>query len=178
MKRVGLCLNLCKTSIMSIGGDTSISIDGQIIKSVNEYNFLGSYITKDGNTQQKFKKRIWLGKVAMSKLMKIMKSSDISRQCKVQSVQTIVFSLVLNGCESWTLKKVDKRKLDAFEMWTRTYISILKEIQPSSSLAAVATSRKLRYFGHLMRKEVSLEMGLFPDAEAGGKQEGQMELRQ
>jgi hypothetical protein len=147
----------------------NINIDGQKLTNVNEINFLGANIYKDGHQTNEIKRRIRLGKVAMTKLTKIMKDPDLSRDTKIKIVRTMIFPVVLYGSESWTLHKADKRKLEAFELWLwrrllcipwaekRTNASVLDVIKPKTSLEALATGNKLRYFGHLIRRSEFLE---------------------
>ena len=137
--------------------------------SVDKLNFLGVTIARSGYCTDEIKRRIILGKVAAKKLNKVIKDSGVSVKTKIKIFQTIVFPIVLYGCESWTLRMADKRKLDAFEMWSwrkilkvswaerRTNLSILKEIKPDCSLETKAYRLKLRYFEHIMRKYQSLE---------------------
>ena len=115
---MGLKLNIKKTRVMSIGEQGNILVGGKEIRTVTSYKFLGALITSDGYIHDEIKRRITLGKAAMAKLTKIMKDSGVSTNTKVKLVQRIVFPAVLYGCESWTLMKADKRKLDAFELWT------------------------------------------------------------
>jgi hypothetical protein len=115
-KKAGLKLNIKKTRVMSIGDQGNILVDGEEIRTITSYKFLGALITNDDYIYDEIKRRISLGKAAMVKRTKIMKDSGVSTNTKVKLVQTIVFQLY--GCESWTLLKADKRKLDAFELWT------------------------------------------------------------
>ena len=133
---------------------------------------LGSKITADGDCSHEIKRRLLLGRKAMTGLDSILKSRDIILPTKVHLVKSMVFSIVTYGCESWTMKKAECRRIDAFELrcwrrllrvpWTarRSNQSILKEISPGCSLEGVMLKLKLQYFGHLMRRVDSLEKTL------------------
>ena len=123
---------------------------------------MGSQITADGDCSYEIKRRLLLGRKAMTNLDSILKSRDITLPTKVHLVKAIVFPVVMCGCESWTIKKVEHRRIDAFELWCcrrllsvpwtarRSNQSILKEISPEYSLEGLMLKLKLQYFGHLM----------------------------
>ena len=147
---------------MASGPITSWQIDGETMETVTDFIFLGSKITADGDCSHEIKKCLLLGRKAMTKLDSILKSRDITLPAKVCLVKAMVFPVVMYGCESWTIKKVELRKIDAFELWCwkrllrvpwtarRSDQSILKEIILEYSLEGLMLKLKLQYSGHLM----------------------------
>ena len=132
-EKVGLKLNIQKTKIMASGPITSWEIDGETVEAVSDFTFLGSKITADGNCSHEIKRRLLLGRKVMTSLDSILKSRDITLPTKVRLVKAMVFPVVMYGCESWTVKKAECRKIDAFESsQEKTLESPLdcKEIQP------------------------------------------------
>ena len=141
---------------------TSWQIDGETVETVSDFIFGGSQITADGDCSHEIKRHLLLGRKAMTNLDSILKSRDITLLTRVQIVKAMVFPVVMYGCESWTIKKVEPRRIDAFELqcwrrllrvpWTarRSNQSILKEIRPEYSLEGLMLKLKLQYFGHLM----------------------------
>ena len=113
-EKVGLKLNLPKTKIMASGPITSWEIDGE---TVSDFNFLGSKITADGDCSHEIKRRLLLGRKVMTNLDSIFKSRDITLPTKVRLVKAMVFPVVMYGCEGWTVKKAERRRIDAFELW-------------------------------------------------------------
>jgi hypothetical protein len=188
-EKAGLKLNIKKTRVMSIGEQGNILVDGEEIRTVTSYKFLGALITNNGYIHDEIKKRITLGKAAMTKLTTIMKVSGVSTNTKVKLVQTIVFPAVLYGCESWTLMKADKRKLDAFELWTwirllrtpwtarRSNASVIKQIKPRHSQETLAVIGKLKYFGHIMHTSDSLEKDLMLGLTDGSRRRGRQQTK-
>ena len=172
MKKVGLKLNIQKTKIMASGPITSWEIDGETVETVAEFIFLGSKITADGDCSHEIKRRFLLGRTVMTNLDSILKSKDITLPTKVHLVKAMVFPLVMYGCASWTIKKAECRRIDAFELWCwrklfrvpwttrRSNQSILKEISPGCSLEGLILKLKLQYFGDLMRRADSFEKTL------------------
>ena len=140
----------------------SLQIDGENVETVADFIFLGSRITADSDCSHEIKGCLLLGRKAMTNLDSILKSRDISLPTKLHLVKAMVFSVVIYGCESWTTKKVEHRRIDAFELWCwrrllrvpwtarRSNQSILKEISPEYSLEELMLKLKLQYFGHLM----------------------------
>ena len=116
-EKVGLKLNIQKTKIMASGPITSWEIDGETVEMVSDFVFLGSRITADGDRSHEIKRRLLLGRKAMTNLDSILKSRDIISSTKVCLVKAMVFSVVLYGCESWTIEKTEHRRIDAFELW-------------------------------------------------------------
>ena len=140
---------------------TSWLIDVKTMETVADFIFLGSKITADGDCSHEIKRRFLLGRKFMTNLDSIFKSRDITLPTKVCLIKTMVFPVVMYGCESWTIKKAECQRIDAFELWcrrrllrvpwtTRSKQSILKEISPGCSLEGVMLKLKLQYFGHLM----------------------------
>ena len=116
-EKVGLKLNIQKTKIMAYGPITSWEIDGETVETVTDFIFLGSKITADGDCSHEIKRRLLLGRKAMTNLDSILKSRDITLLTMVHLVKAMVFPVVMYGCESWTMKKAKCRKIDAFELW-------------------------------------------------------------
>ena len=145
-EKVGLKLNIQKTKIMAPGPITSWEIDGETVETVTDFIFWGSKITADGDCSHEIKRLLLLGRKAMTNLDSILKSRDITLQTKVYLVKAMVFPVVMYGCESWTVKKAERLRIDAFELWCwrrllrvprtarRSSQSILKEISPEYSL--------------------------------------------
>ena len=160
-EKVGLKLNIQKTKIMASGPTTSWEIDRETVETVSDLIFLGSKITTDGDCSNEIKRLLLLGRKVMTKLDSIFKGRDITLPTKIRLVKAMVFSVVMYGCESWTVKKAECRRIDAFELcywrrllrvlWTarRSNQSILKEISPGISLEEMMLKLKLQYFGHL-----------------------------
>ena len=158
-EKVGLKLNIQKMKIMAPGPITSWEIDGE---TVSDFIFLSSKITADSDCSHEIKRRLLLGRKVMTNLDSILKSRDISLSTKVHVVKAMVFPVVMYGCESWTVKKSEPQRVDAFELWCwrrllrvpwtarRSNQSILKEISPGISLEGMMLKLKLQYFGHLM----------------------------
>ena len=116
-EKVGLKVNIQKMKIMASGPITSWQIDGETVETVSDFIFLGSKITADGDCSHEIKRRWLLGRKAMTNLDSILKSRDITLPTKVHLVKAMVFPVVMYGCESWTVKKVERRRINAFELW-------------------------------------------------------------
>ena len=161
-EKFGLKLNIQKMKIMASGPTTSWEIDGETVVTVSDFIFLGSKITADGDCGLEIKRRLLRGRIVMTNLDSMFKSRDSTLPTKVHLIKTIVFPVVMYGCESWTVKKAECRSIDAFELWCwrrllrvpwtarRSNQSILKEISPGCSLEGLMLKLKLQYFGHLM----------------------------
>ena len=161
-ENTGLKLNIQKTKIMASGPITSWQIDGETMETVTDFIFLGSKIIADGDCSHEVKRCLLLGRKAMTNLDSIFKSRDITLSTKVPLVKVTVFQVVMYGCESWTIKKAERQRVDAFELWCwircltvpwaarRSNQSILKEINPEYSLEGLMLKLKLQYSGHLM----------------------------
>ena len=117
IEKAGLKLNIKKTKIMAFGPITSWQIDGETMEAVTDFIFLGSKITADGDCSHEIKKHLLLGRKAMTNLDSIFKSRDITLLTNIRLVKAMVFPVVMNGCESWTIKKVEHQRIDAFELW-------------------------------------------------------------
>ena len=188
-EKVGLKLNIQKTKIMASGPITSWEIDGETVETVSDFIFLGSKITTDGDCSHEIKRRLLLGRKVMTNLDSIFKSRDITLPTKVRLVKAMVFPVVMYGCESWTVKKAEHRRIDAFELWCwrrllrvpwtarRSNQSILKEISPGISLEGMMLKLKLQYFGHLMRRVDSLEKTLMLGGIGGRRRRGRQRMR-
>ena len=168
-EKVGLKLNFQRTKFMASGPITSWPIDEETVETVSDFIFLGSKITTDGDCSHEIKRRLLLGRKSMTNLNSILKSRDITLPTKVHLVKAMVFPVVMYRCESWTIKKADHRRIDAFELWCwrrllrvpwtarRSNQSILKEVSHGCSLEGLMLKLKLQYFGHLMQRADSFE---------------------
>ena len=169
---------------MASGPITSWQIDGERVEAVSDLIFLGSKITADG-----IKRHLLLGRKVMTNLDSILKSRDITLPTKVHLVKAMIFLVVMYGCESWTVKKAEHRRIDAFELWCwrrllrvpwtarRSNQSILKEISPGCSLEGLMLKLKLQYCGHLMRRVDSLEKTLMLGGIGGRRRRGRQRMR-
>ena len=160
-EKVGLKLNIQKTKMAS-GPISSWQIDGEIMEIVIDFICLSSKITADGDCSHEIKRHLLLGRNAMTNLESILKSRDITLPTKVRRIKAMGFPGVMYGCESWTIKKAECQRIDAFELWgwrrllrvpwtaRRSNQFVLKEISPECSLEGLMLQLKLQYFGHLM----------------------------
>ena len=151
---------------------------------MSDFIFLGSQITADGDCSHEIKRRLLLGRKVMTNLDSILKSRDITLPTKVCLVKVMVFPVVMYGCESWTVKKAECQRIDAFELWCwrrllrapwtarRSNQSILKEISPGCSLEGLMLRLKLQYFDHLMQRVDSLEKTLMLGGIGGRRRRG------
>ena len=183
-EKVGLTLNIQKTKIMASGPITSWQI---MRKQWKQWQTIlgGSKITPDGDCSHEIKRPLLLGRKVMTNLDSIFKSRDSTLPTKVHLVKAMVFPVVMYGCESWTIKKAEHRRIGAFELWCwrrllrvpwtarRSNHSILKEISPGCSLEGMMLKLKLQYFGHLMRRVDSLEKTLMLGRIGGRRRRGQ-----
>ena len=186
-EKVDLKLNIQKTKIMTSGPIISWQIDGETVETVSDFIFLGSKITADGDCSREIKRRLLLGRKVRTNLDSILKSRGITLPTKVHLVKAMVFPVVMYGCESWTVKKNERRRIDAFELWCwkrilrvpwdarRSNQSILK-ISPGCSLEILVLKLKLQYFGHLMGRAGSLEKTLMLSG-IGGRRRGRQKMR-
>ena len=171
-ENVYLKLNIQKTKIMASGPITSWQIDGETVKTVADFILGGSKITTDCHCSHEIKRGLLLGRKVMTNLDSILKGRDITLRTKVHLVKAMVFPVVMYGCESWTIKKAECQRIDAFELWCwrrllrvswtarRSNQSIPKESSPEYSLEGLMMKLKLQYFGHLMWRTDSLEKTL------------------
>ena len=168
-EKFSLKLNVQKTKIMASGPITSWELEGETVETVSDFTFGGSKITADGDCSHEIKRCLLLGRIVMTDLDSIFKSRDITLPTKVHLVKAMVFPVVMYGCESWTVKKAECGKIDAFDLWCwrrhlrvpwtarRSNQSILKEISPGCSLEGLMLKLKLQYFGLLKRRVDSFE---------------------
>ena len=168
-EKAGLKLNTEKTKIMASGPITSWHIEREKVEAVTNFIFLGSKITADGNGRHEYKRHLLHGRKAMTNLDRVLKCRDITLPTKVHLVKAMVFPVIMYGCESWTIKKAEWRRIDAFELWCwrrllrvpwttrKSNQSILKEINPEYSLEGLILKLKLQDFGYLMQRADSFE---------------------
>ena len=159
------------------------------METVSDFILGGSKITADGDCSHEIKRRLLLGRKVMTNLDSIFKSRDITLPTKVRLVKAMVFPVIMYECESWTVKKAEHRRIDAFELWCwrrllrvpwtarRSNQSILKEISPGCSLEGLMLRLKLQYFGHLMRRVDSLEKTLMLGGIGGRRKREQQRMR-
>ena len=174
---------------MASGPITSWQIDGNKMKTVPNFIFLGPKITADGDCSYEIKRRLLLGRKAMKILDSLLKHRDMTLPAKLHLVKSIVFPVVMYGCESWTIKKAEHQRVDAFELWCWRRLLrvpwtarssnqyILKEISPEYSLERLILKPKLQYFGHLMQRTDSLEKTLMLGKIEGRRKRGQQRMR-
>ena len=167
----------------------SWEIDGETVETVSDFIFLGSKITADFDCSHEIKRHLLLGRKVMTNLDSIFKSRDITLPTKVCLVKAMVFPVVMYGCESWMVKKAERRRIDAFKLWCwrrllrvpwtaqRSSQSILKEFSPGCSLEGLMWKLKLQYFGHLMRRVDSLEKTLVLGRTRGRRRRGRQRMR-
>ena len=184
LERQTLCILIVLMSISWLW-----EIDRETVETVSDFIFWGSKITADGDCSHEIKRRLLLGRKVMSNLDSIFKSRDITLPTKVRLVKAMVFPVVVYGCESWTVKKAECLRIDAFELWCwrrllrvpwtarRSDQSILKEISPGISLEGMMLKLKLQYFGYLMQKVDSLEKTLMLGGIGGRRRRGRQRMR-
>ena len=188
-EKVGLKLNIQKTKIMASSPIISWQIDGETVETVANFIILGSKTTADGDCSHEIKRRLPLERKVMTNLDSILKSRDITLPTKVHLVKAMVFPVVMYGCESWTIKKAEHQRIDAFELWCwrrllrvpwtarKSNQSILKEISPGCSLEGLMLKLKLQYFGHLMRRTDSFEKTLMLGKIEGRRRRGRQRMK-
>ena len=164
-------------------------IDGEAMETVTDFILRHSSITADGDCSHEIKTRLLLGRKVMANLDSILKSKDITLPTKVHLAKAMVFPVVMYGCESWTIKKAERQRIDAFELWSwkrllrvpwtarRSSQPILKELSPEYSLVGLMLKLKLQYFGHLMQRADSLEKPLMLGKIEGRRRRGQQRMR-
>ena len=174
---------------MASGPITSWEIDGETVETVSDFILGGSKITADGDCSHDIKRCLLLGRKVMTNLDSILKSRDITLPTKVHLVNAMVFPVVMYGCESWTVKKAEHRRIDAFERWCwrrllstpwtarRSNQSILKEISPEYTLEGMMLKLKLQYFGHLVQRADSLEKTVMLGKIEGRRRRGWQRVR-
>ena len=188
-EKVDLKLNIQKTKIMASSPITSWQIDGETMQTVTDFIFGGCKITADGDCSHEIKRHLLLGNKVMTNLDSILKSRDITLSTKVCLVKAVVFPVVMYGCESWTIKKAEHQRTDAFELWCRRRVlrvpwtarrsnqSILREISPEYPLEGLMLKLKLQYFGPLMWRADSFEKTLMLGKIEGGRRRGRQRMR-
>ena len=188
-EKVGLKLNTQKTKIMASGPITSWQMDGETLETVSDFIFLGSKITADSDCSHEVKRHLLLRRKSITNLDSILKSRNVTLPTKVCLVKTMVFPVVMYGCESWTIKKAEHRRIDAFELWCwrsllrvpwtarRSNQSILKEVSPGCSMEGLMLKLKFQYLGHLMQRADSFEKTLVLGKIEGGLRKGQQRMR-
>ena len=189
-EKVDLKLNTQKTNIVASGPITSWEIDGETVETVSDFILGGSKITADGDCSHDIKRRLLLGRKVMTNLDSILKSRGITLPIKVCLVKAMVFPVVMYGCEIWTVKKAECRRIDAFELWRwrrllrvpwtarRSNQSILTEISPGCSLEGLMLKLKFQYFGHLVQRVDSLEKTLMLGRIGAWRRWGRQRIRQ
>ena len=185
----GLKINIQKTKIMASSPITSWQLDEETMERVADFIWGGSKITADGDSSHEIKRCLLLGRKVMTNLDSILESRDITLPTKVCVVKAMVFPVIMYGCESWTIRKAEHQRTDAFELWCwrrllrvpwtarRSNQSILKEISPEYSLEGLMLKLKLQYSGHLMQRIDSLEKTLMLGKIEGGRGRGQQGMR-
>ena len=188
IENVGLKLSIQKTKIMASGPITSWQIDGETVETVSDFILGGSEITEDGDYSHEIKRCLLLGRKVMTIIDRILKGRNCFAN-KVHLVRAMVFPVVMYGCESWTIKKAECQRIDAFELWCWRRLlrvpwtartsnpSILKEISPEYSLEGLILKLKLQYFGHLMGRTDSLEKTLMLGNIEGRRRKGRQRMR-
>ena len=188
-EKAGLKLSIQNTEIMASGSITSWQIDRETMETVRNFIFLGSQITADGDGSHEIKRRLLLGRKAMTSLDNILKGRDITLSTKSVWSKLWFFPVVMYGCEGWTIKKAEHQRIDAFELWCwrrllrvpwiarRSELSILMEISPEYSLEELRLKLKFQYFGHLMQRTASLEKTLMLGNIDGRRRRGRQRMR-
>ena len=188
-EKIGLQLNIQKTQIMASGPITSWQIDGETVETVSDFILGGSKITANGDCSHEINRCLLLGRKVMTNLDSIFKSRDITLPTKVRLVKAMVFPVAMYGCESWTIKKAECQRIDAFELWywrrllrvhwtaRRSNQSILREISPECSLEGLMLKLKLQYFGRLMWRTDSFEKTLMLGKIEGRRRRGRQRMR-
>ena len=183
-EKVGLKLNIQKTKILATGPITSWQVDGETMETVRDFILGGSKITADGDCSHEIQRCLLLVRKVMTNIDSILKSRDVTLPTKVCLVKAIVFPVVMYGCESWTIKKAEHRRIDAFELWRwrrllrvpwtarRSNQPILKEISPEHSLEGLMQKLKLQYFGYLTWRTDSFEKTLMLGKIEGRRRRG------
>ncbi|KAI0221995.1 hypothetical protein LSAT2_026737 [Lamellibrachia satsuma] len=168
-EKAGLYLNVLKTKVMTTGDIGEVSVDGKTVEVVTNFVFLGALISKDGRCDKEIRRRIAMGKAAMGGLTTVWKDRGITLQTKVKLVKALVFPIVLHGAETWTMRKTERKKIDAFELWCwrrvmrvswmerKTNVWVLENVKPKWTLESRVIKAALSYFGHVVRKERGME---------------------
>ncbi|CAH2315054.1 Hypothetical predicted protein [Pelobates cultripes] len=188
-EKAALLLNVKKTKIMANSNLSFWQINGEEVEAVADFIFMGSKISSDGDCSHEIKICLLLGRKAMASMDKLVKTKNITLSTKIRIVRTMVFPVVTYGCENWNIKKAERRRIHAFELWCwrkqlrilwnarRSNKSVLQEIKTNCSLEAMIMRLKLKYFGHMMRMQDSLEKTLMLGKIEGTRRRGQQRRR-
>ena len=187
-EKVGLKLSIQKTKIMASGPIISWEIDGETVETVSDFIFWGSKITADADCSHEIKRHLLLGRKAMTNLDNILKSNNVTLPTKIHIVKAMVFPVVMHGYESWTVKKAERQRTDAFELWcwrrllrvpwtARRSNQSRKKISPEYSLEGLMLKLKLQYFGHLMQRADSFEKTSILGKNEGGRRRERQRMR-
>ena len=181
-EKVGLKINIQKTKIMASGPITSWQIDGETMETVEDSILGGSKVTADGDCSHEIKRCLFLGRKIMTNLGSILKSKDIALPTKVYLVKAMVLPVIMYGCDSWTIKKTERQRVDAFEQWcwrrllrvpwTARRSNQSKEISPEYSLEGLMLKLKLQYLGQLMQRTESFEKTLMLEMTESRRRKG------
>ena len=189
VEKVGLKLNIQKTKIMESGPITSWQMDEETVETLADFIFWGSKITADGTCNHEIKRCFLVGNNVMTNLDNVLKSRDINLPTKIHLIKAIVFPVVMYGCESWTIKKAEHWRIDAFELWSlrrllrlpwsarRSNQPTLKEINPEYPLEGLMLKLKLQYFSNLTRRANSFEKTLILGKIKGRRRRGWQWMR-
>ena len=187
--QAGLYLNMKKTKVMSTEVIEEVEVNGEKVEIVRYFVFLGARIEDSGSRKGEILRRLTLGRAAMTGLNNIWKDKYITITTKCRIVNALVFPVVLYGCESWTIRKAERRRIDSFELWCwrrllripwtarRTNKSVIEEIKATNRLEALIEQQQLTYFGHIMRRENSLEKSMMLGMGGGTRKRGRPRAR-
>ena len=182
-------LNLKKTKVMSTEEMEEFELNGENVEIVRDFVFLGAKIEDPGSCKGEILRRLALGRAALTGLNKIRKDKDITITTKCRIVKALVSPVVLYGCESWTIRKPERRRIDSFELWCwrrllriqwtarRTNKSVIDEIKTTNPLEALIKKQQLSYFGHIRRSEKSLEKSMMLGMGGGARKRGRLRAR-
>ena len=183
-EKAGLYLIVLKTKVMTTGDIGEVAVDGKTVEVVKKFVFLGALITKDGLCDKEIRRRIAMGKAAMGGLTTVWKDRGITLQTKVKLVKALVFPIVLYGAETWTMRKTERKKIDAFELWCwrrvmrvswmerKTNVWVLENVKPKWTLESRVIKAALSYFGHVVRKERGMENDVMLGGMRGKRRRG------
>ena len=183
-EKAGIFLNVLKTKVMTTGDIGEVAVDGKTVEVVKKFVFLGALITKDGLCDKEIRRRIAMGKAAMEGLTTVWKDRGITLQTKVKLVMALVFPIVLYGSETWTMRKTERKKIDAFELWCwrrvmrvswmerKTNVWVLENVKPKWTLESRVIKGALSYFGHVVRKELGMENDVMLGGMRGKRRRG------
>ena len=183
-EKAGLYLNVLKTKVMTTGDIGEVAVDGKTVEVVTKFLFLGALITKGGLCDKEIRRRIAMGKAVMGGLTTVWKDRGITLQTKVKLVMALVFPIVLYGSETWTMRKTERKKIDAFELWCwrrvmrvswmeiKTNVWVLENVKPKWTLESRVIKAALSYFGHVVRKERGMENDVMLGGMRGKRRRG------